>query len=925
MSSLNRTAKKSSKRGSEMDTLTTHPSSPIYVPSTVSNVEDWWTLLRQGSPVSPTQQQGKDGGQAMNVTSGPIRSEPLARYDPNMLCWRTSQASFLGMENGQVTLAPLLGSFPKSGMTVSGELYRLRMLEPHIDENGGGVLLPTPQTTDAPTGGGPPQKNSNAKQWNGVNSLGQMAKQGKWPTPDSNTSTYSGEGFGPNLRQAVMQWPTPKQSDGVFGLPRTSGRPPEKAQHLATRVKYPSPRAQDGPHGPAQGSLGDVVRRIPTPRANKVTAVNPEMAAQRLHKGNLEDFAAATSRFVATPTAADAVGSHGGGQGRSLRTDAGGQLNPTWVEWLMGLPLGWTDLSPLATESYQQWWLMRSALYRGDSEAVMPTWDILQGDTIEVMRGMDPESVHCVVTSPPYFGLRDYGVDGAYGLEPTLEEYIGQMVAVFREVRRVLRKDGTLWLNLGDAYAGSGKGLNADGSHTMGGKQDTNLGSLTAPVKSKRMPRGCGRWGGGDSPVAGLKPKDLIGIPWRVAFALQADGAADLHALKVIERVRDEIYDIYEDSLIPDRVEAVLERLWAEYVEAKGDSWWLRSDIVWHKPNPMPESVRDRPTRGHEYVFLLTKSGSPIYWTHRDGMGTRVQPAPDYDDDGVNLWRGHSYFYDGDAIKEPPKTSDARADASGMVRSVTDADNPHYAQGRKTDKQRGHSRRHAGFNDRWDGMSKDEQQAMGANKRTVWSIATQSYKGAHFATYPEKLVEPCILAGTSERGVCGMTGDPWERVVEVDGRRGASWHDHVDDIVDGQSKSAPAPTISRTTTGWQPTCGAPWARVTEVSGGTIGQSWHDHKSDLEQGQRTEGMSLATDRGNGKYIRRTTGWSSTCDHDAEPVPGVVLDPFCGSGTTGVVALRHGRSFIGIELNPEYIEMARKRIIDDAPLFNWVAGQ
>ena len=397
-----------------------------------------------------------------------------------------------------------------------------------------------------------------------------------------------------------------------------------------------------------------------------------------------------------------------------------------------------------------------------------PTWDILQGDSTEVMRGMEPESVHCVVTSPPYWGLRNYGVDGAYGLEPTLDEYIANMVEVFREVRRVLRKDGTLWLNLGDAYAGSGKGLNGDGSHSPGDKQATNVGSLTAPVKSKRMPRGEGRWGGGDSYVPELKPKDLIGLPWCMAFALRADG------------------------------------------------WWLRSDIVWAKPNPMPESVTDRPTRAHEYVFLLTKSAK--------------------------------YFYDADAVRESA--------AIGTQRHREEPYTEYQAPGQ--------AKNHMG---KWRNQTtKAEQKAMGANKRTVWSIATQPYSGAHFATYPEKLVEPCILAGTSERGVCGMTGDPWERVVEVDGRRGASWHDHVDDIVDGQSKSAPAPTISRTTPAWQP---------------------------------------------------------TCDHDSEPVPSVVLDPFCGSGTTGVVALRHGRSFIGIELNPEYIELARKRIIDDAPLLNSVA--
>ena len=391
------------------------------------------------------------------------------------------------------------------------------------------------------------------------------------------------------------------------------------------------------------------------------------------------------------------------------------------------------------------------------------SWDILQGDSTEVMRGMEPESVHCVVTSPPYWSLRNYGVDGAYGLEPTLDEYIAiaNMVAVFREVRRVLRSDGTLWLNLGDAYAGSPKG-------SLNGQDKSGL---TSTKTQEHSPVGVHKQGNG------LKPKDLIGLPWCMAFALRADG------------------------------------------------WWLRSDIVWHKLNPMPESVRDRPTRAHEYVFLLTKSAK--------------------------------YFYDSDAVREPA--------AIGVQRHREEPYKEYEAPGQSTQHLGNWSNR----------LSKAEQQAMGANKRTVWSIATQPYSGAHFATYPEKLVEPCILAGTSERGVCGVTGAPWERVVERKFK-----------LQEGRSS--------------------------------------------EHAIRGSGSQKPMDASNGwgGFPRGTTtsqtlGWQPTCDHDAEPVPATVLDPFCGSGTTGVVALRHGRSFIGIELNPEYVEMARKRIIDDAPLLNSVA--
>ena len=575
-----------------------------------------------------------------------------------------------------------------------------------------------------------------------------------------------------------------------------------------------------------------------------------------------------------------------------------------------------------------------------------PSWDIRRGDAIEVLRGMEPESVHCVVTSPPYWGLRSYGVDGAYGLEPTLEEYIERMVEVFREVRRVLRKDGTVWLNLGDAYTASLKG-NLNGQDKSG---------LTSTRTQKHSPPGISKLGNG------RKPKDLIGLPWRVAFALQNDGVADLKALEVIERVRTGILDEYRerDGTPPDRVLATLERLDAEYAEAKGGSWWLRSDICWAKPNPMPESVTDRPTRAHEYVFLLTKSGSPTYWTHRDDPGMRREPKPDYryihkesreellglpvgaDPDQwrrVNLWRGHDYFYDADAIREPlAESSIARIsqpsfwDQEGGPKDHRNGINPNRSArqtlenlARKPDKQRGHSRRHAGFDDRWDAMSKGEQQAMGANKRDVWTIATQGYPGAHFATYPEKLVEPCILAGTSERGVCGVTGGPWERVVEptedykkaLDEAKGKKWYASLTNNTHGNKDLST--TANYQTLGWQPTCGAPWERVVER------QRLHNGSPmSIGAWPSVPGGHRIGPEGDGhwRYETKVTtlGWQPACGHDSEPVPAVVLDPFCGSGTTGVVALRHGRSFVGIELNPEYVEMARERIIADAPLLN-----
>ena len=259
---------------------------------------------------------------------------------------------------------------------------------------------------------------------------------------------------------------------------------------------------------------------------------------------------------------------------------------------------------------------------------------IITGDCIEVMRSMPDESVHTCVTSPPYFGLRDYGHEGQIGLEPTPDEFVTALVAVFREVRRVLRDDGTLWLNLGDSYARTG-GTDRKVSKTA------RVGSTRNTMEQMKD----------RTQVApqGLKDKDLIGIPWRVAFALQADG------------------------------------------------WYLRQDIIWHKPNPMPESVRDRCTKAHEYIFLLSKSDR--------------------------------YFYDADAIKEPSHSevqSRHRANGIGVEE-----------QGKRTGA--GNITANCGVREK-------------RNRRSVWTVATKPYKGAHFATFPPDLIRPCILAGCPKDG-----------------------------------------------------------------------------------------------------------------------------------------------------------------------------
>jgi site-specific DNA-methyltransferase (adenine-specific) len=290
------------------------------------------------------------------------------------------------------------------------------------------------------------------------------------------------------------------------------------------------------------------------------------------------------------------------------------------------------------------------------------------GDALTVLRTLPDESVHCCVTSPPYWGLRDYGVEGQLGLESTPAEYVEKMAAVFREVRRVLRDDGTLWLNLGDSYAAP-NGRSSGGTYERG--PNSVLGHLT-----ERQEIGAVRnWGD-------LPAKNLVGIPWRVAFALQADG------------------------------------------------WYLRQDIIWAKPNPMPESVRDRCTKAHEYLFLLAKS--------------------------------ERYYFDSEAICENATQGD---NGSSFTDERDIATKPGLGMG---------------------------ERKKNYGKRSVWTVATQPYAEAHFATFPPKLIEPCIVAGC------------------------------------------------------------------------------------------------------------------------PVGGTVIDPFNGSGTTGLVSLQHGRAYIGIELNPEYLALTMPRI-------------
>lgn len=369
---------------------------------------------------------------------------------------------------------------------------------------------------------------------------------------------------------------------------------------------------------------------------------------------------------------------------------------------------------------------------------------ILTGDCRAVLRTLPSESVHSCVTSPPYFGLRDYDADGQIGLEPSPDEFVDALVSVFREVHRTLRKDGTLWLNLGDSYAGSGKGGNPEASpHT---KQTTNAGSLTVVGETTRTAAVTNKTRMNAIRAGGLKPKDLIGIPWRVALALQADG------------------------------------------------WWLRSEIIWAKPNGMPGSQQDRCTSSHETIFMLSKSAT--YWSDFDAIktppreATLVRLAQD-----VQAQAG-SHRANGGA-----KTNGTMKAVAAKPYGTTLEGTPHGRhflgdnvpeKDRRSDKQRGHVRVHAGFNDRWDAMTKAEQQIQPAMMRDVWFVPSGGSDEAHFAVMPEEIARRCILAGGPHggtvldpfggAGTTGLVADRYHRdaiLVEINPKYAAMAHDRI--------------------------------------------------------------------------------------------------------------------------------------------------
>ncbi len=521
---------------------------------------------------------------------------------------------------------------------------------------------------------------------------------------------------------------------------------------------------------------------------------------------------------------------------------------------------------------------------------------VMTGDCRDVLATLEAESVHCVVTSPPYWNLRDYGVEGQLGLEPTIDLYVENIIEVFRAVRRVLRKDGTVWLNLGSSYASSNTNPNQipHDAHALSCDSDgtrqsdsQDLGSVYScpddehlaeklshrdrksgsnrsldkeplphvPTVHGSERQDCASTSPGVSPLGALVSTTLSssandqGDPDHEATAsvdrsssltFSSDGPASVHSSDCndgtvqLRRILADRNWGKEPLALACLYLSIASRRWkakdlinvpnlvAEALQC--DGWYVRSEIIWSKKNPMPESVTDRPTSSHEKVFLLAKSAR--------------------------------YFFDAEAVREPHRPEVTRAiekwSQDPRIEEARRSGNIGTAPDRKDSNKQLRITNNAFAN------------PAGRNIRNVWTIATAPFSQAHFATFPPALVEPCIKAGTSERGCC-------------------------------------------------PECGAPWVREVVTSPMEVRDA---PKSAARREQNRTSPS-------GTMIRapetKTLGWISTCSCSLVPVPCTVLDPFAGAGTVGLVADRLGRNAILIEINPEYAAMAQTRIHDDAPLF------
>lgn len=414
---------------------------------------------------------------------------------------------------------------------------------------------------------------------------------------------------------------------------------------------------------------------------------------------------------------------------------------------------------------------------------------VIHGDCLEELRKLPAESVQMCVTSPPYFGLRSYLPDGhpdkvkELGSEETPKEFVAKMVEVFEEVRRVLRTDGTVFLNLGDSYAREGG--------TQGGGNRQCLHMEGTQNRMCKIPEG-----------SSLKVKDLIGIPWRVAFAMQDAG------------------------------------------------WYLRQWMPWVKRNALPESVTDRPSTTCETVFLLTKNAHYFY----DGEAVKMPASPS---SHARLAQNVEAQIGSERANGGRKTN-GNMKAVGKVAPAGSENRNNASFASALCEKVGDRNRRQGdwfFESNWQGMVTDDD---------GWPLAMvvnpKGYRGAHFATFPERLVRPCILAGTSQKGACPTCGAPWERIVET---------------------------------------------TEEIAANHKGSSFSKGKTgDRDGGDRTQDGD--------RFTKRTAGWRPTCEcNRPDVVPCVVLDIFGGSGTSGKVALSLGRDCTLIELNGEYLPLIAER--------------
>lgn len=433
---------------------------------------------------------------------------------------------------------------------------------------------------------------------------------------------------------------------------------------------------------------------------------------------------------------------------------------------------------------------------------------VLQGDVVERLRELPAESVHCIVTSPPYWGLRDYNAAGQMGMERRFEDYLRKMRALGEELLRVLRKDGTLWLNMGDCYAVGGCGARDPERWPKQSRNDH------MPVHPPRE--------------GSFKKKDLVGQPWEVAFLFRALG------------------------------------------------FYLRRDIVWHKPNAMPESCKDRPAAAHEYLLLLTKSPR--------------------------------YFYDDAAVKQPVSGQAHPRGAGVNPKALKFPDNWMQGPGPHEDRAGGYRHKQ---NESFSAAVKDL--VAEANLRSVWTIPTQPNAAAHFATFPEELVRLCLSAGTSAYGVCAECGAPWRRVV-AKGRPLRQWQQACGGDAQGEyARKDGEPKQDQ-------------LGKRQYTG--FNERWKNKQAADYAAAGAEDPSAVKSRIlAGMAERRTVEWRPTCAHvDAPRARPLVLDPFLGSGTTAKVALDLGCDWLGIELNPQYVALIEARLegVVQSPLLSRTAA-